>query len=217
VQATGSDAVLPESSTTGGGITDVASFESRWDSVLQRPVDTTPDASGTSETRFTTLGAFPFFSTMPTSLEDTIAALPAKPTCEYLITNYFQHISPFFHILHGPTFQAQYKAYLDSPMTTDFAWLALLFLICSITVNTLEEDDPTFCALRSSLRPNWLIADVSLYYRQIAMNCLCKAEFLVCLSLSTLEALLLLVYSISHNEGVEQSWTLLGMCDTGYP
>jgi hypothetical protein len=90
---------------------------------------------------------------MPTSLEHTIAALPGKPTCEYLITSYFQHISPFFHILHGPTFQEQYRAYSDSPLTTDFAWLALLFLICSITVNTLEEDDPAFCALRSGLRP----------------------------------------------------------------
>jgi hypothetical protein len=197
-----------------------ASFESRWDSVLQRPVDVTPDTSGVLETtcRFTTLGAFPFFPAMPTSLEHTIAALPAKPTCEYLITSYFQHISPFFHILHGPTFQEQYKAYLDSPLSTDFAWLALLFLICSITVNTLEEDDPAFCALRSGLRPDWLVANVSLYYRQMAMNCLCKAEFLVCLSLGTLEALLLLVYSISHNEGVEQSWTLLGQSvPSGFP
>ena len=139
-----------------------------------------------------------------------MAALPTKPDREYLITNYFQHISPFFHILHGPTFQKQYKAYLDQPLATDHAWLALLFLICSIAVNILEIDDPTFISLRSTLNTEWKVADVSLYYRQTAMNCLCQDEFLVRFNLGTLEALLLLVYSISHNEGVERSWTLLG-------
>jgi hypothetical protein len=187
-----------------------SSLQSRWDSILQRPVDTTPRVSRDSPHGLPSMGGFPFFSRVSSSLEQTIAALPTKPICEYLITNYFQHISPFFHILHGPTFQKQYKAYLDDPSATDNAWLALLFLICSIAVNLFEIDDPTFISLRSTLNIEWNVADISLYYRQMAMNCLCQGEFLVRFNLGTLEALLLLVYSISHNEGVEQSWTLLG-------
>jgi hypothetical protein len=186
------------------------SLQSRWDSILQRPVDTTPRVPHDPPHGLSSMGGFPFFPRMSSSLEQTIAALPTKPVCEYLITNYFQHISPFFHILHGPTFQKQYKAYLDDPSATDNAWLALLFLICSIAVNLFDVDDPTFIYLRSTLNTEWKVADVSLYYRQTAMNCLCQDEFLVRFNLGTLEALLLLVYSISHNEGVEQSWTLLG-------
>jgi hypothetical protein len=185
-------------------------LQNRWDSILQRPVDTIPRVPRDLSPGPLTMGGFPFFSSMSSTLEQTMAALPTKPVTEHLITNYFQHISPFFHILHGPTFQRQYRAYLDNPSATDYAWLALLFLICSITVNIFEEDDTTFCSLRSTLNPGWKTSDVSLYYRQTAMNCLCRDEFLVRFNLGTLEALLLLVYSISHNEGVEQSWTLLG-------
>jgi hypothetical protein len=99
---------------------------------------------------------------------------------------------------------------LDSPAETDHAWLALLFLICSITVNIFEEDDRTFRSLSATLHPDWTIVQVSQYYRRMAMDCLCRDEFLVRFSIGTLEALLLLIYTISHNEGVEQSWTLLG-------
>lgn len=186
------------------------SLQSRWDSILQRPVDTTPRVPRDLPHGLPSMGGFPFFPRMSSSSEQTMAVLPTKPVCEYLITNYFQHISPFFHILHGPTFQKQYKAYLDDPSATDNAWLALLFLICSIAVNLFEIDDPTFISLRSTLNTEWKVADMSLYYRRIAMDCLCQDEFLVRFNLGTLEALLLLVYSISHNEGVEQSWTLLG-------
>ena len=185
-------------------------FQSRWDDILERPVDSIVHGSHTFPSTTSTTASFPFFASMTTPPEQSIAALPVRPICEYLITHYFQHISPFFHILHGPTFQRQYKAFLDSPTETDHAWLALLFLICSITVNIFEEDDRTFRSLSSTLHPDWTIAQVSQYYRRMAMDCLCRDDFLVHFNIGTLEALLLLIYTISHNEGVEQSWTLLG-------
>ncbi|RGP81459.1 zn -c6 fungal-type dna-binding domain [Fusarium longipes] len=55
------------------------------------------------------------------------------------------------------------------------------------------------------------IAAVSERYRAMAMICLCKDRFLVRYRLSTLEALLVLVYTISHNEGAEQSWVILAV------
>lgn len=185
-------------------------FQGRWDNILQRPVDSIAHGLHTFPSITATTASFPFFASMSTSLEQSIAALPTRPICEYLITHYFQHISPFFHILHGPMFQRQYKAFLERPTETDHAWLALLFLICSITVNIFEEDDRTFRSLSSTLHSNWTIVQVSQYYRRMAMDCLCRDEFLVHFNIGTLEALLLLVYTISHNEGVEQSWTLLG-------
>lgn len=185
-------------------------FQSRWDDILQRPVDSMVHGLHTFQPTTSDPASFPFFASMSSSLQQSIAALPTRPTCEYLITHYFQHISPFFHILHGPTFQRQYKAFLDSPAETDHAWLALLFLICSITVNIFEEDDRTFRSLSSTLHPDWTIAQVTQYYRRMAMDCLCRDDFLVHFNIGTLEALLLLIYTISHNEGVEQSWTLLG-------
>jgi hypothetical protein len=208
------------SSEDGGSLREVShgtmpgsvdfSFQSRWDAILQRPVEHTLQGRRASSPIGLTAKGFPFFTSMSTPLEQSIAALPAQPVCEYLITHYFQHISPFFHVLHGPTFQKQYKAHLNNPSATEPAWLALLFLICSTTVNIFEEDDPTFRTLSSALCPEWKTTQVSQYYRQIAMDCLCQSEFLVRFNLGTLEALLLLVYTISHNEGVDRSWTLLG-------
>ena len=42
------------------------------------------------------------------------------------------------------------------------------------------------------------------------MLCLSEDQCLIRHSLNTLETLLILIYGMSHNDGVEQTWVLLG-------
>lgn len=138
------------------------------------------------------------------------ASLPPIHVSDYLVTQYFDRLSSFFHVLHGPTFQKQYQAFHDNPSGAELSWLALLFLICSITVNTMEDNDPVLTEIATKMPRAHDTASVSYQYRTMAMICLCRDNFMVRHSLSTLEALLLLAYTITHNEGVDRSWALLG-------
>ena len=54
------------------------------------------------------------------------------------------------------------------------------------------------------------LSTISYQFRAAALICLSHDQFLIRHNLNTLEALLILIYTISNNEGVEQAWTLLG-------
>lgn len=43
------------------------------------------------------------------------------------------------------------------------------------------------------------------------MTCHLQDDFLIRYKFSTFEALLLVIYNLSHNESVDQGWALLGM------
>jgi len=186
--------------------------QSHWDAVLQRPIDHTRRSTlapqGTINQPEALYFPFPFASEV--TVNDLISALPPRESCEYLIIQYFTRISPFFHILHGPTFQQQFAAFFQDTASCDLSWLALLFLICSATLKTIDERDDVINSIAPSSSDGLNVAAVSDRYRAMAMVCLCKDRFLVRYRLSTLEALLVLVYTISHNEGAEQSWVMLG-------
>ena len=186
--------------------------QSHWDAVLQRPIDysrhPSVPAQGTLYQPETLCFPFPFASKVTVS--DLTSALPPRESCEYLIIQYFTRISPFFHILHGPTFQQQFAAFYKDTANCDLSWLALLFLICSATLKTMNEGDDVISSIAPGSSNSRYIAAISDRYRAMAMICLCKDRFLVRYRLSTLEALLVLVYTISHNEGAEQSWVTLG-------
>ncbi|KAJ5158575.1 transcriptional regulator family: Fungal Specific TF [Penicillium coprophilum] len=47
--------------------------------------------------------------------------------------------------------------------------------------------------------------------QQTAMVCLLQDQFFIRHKLSTFEALLMVIYNLSHNESVDQGWALLGM------
>jgi hypothetical protein len=184
---------------------------SQWDALLERPVDQMGDP--TAHGSLLQLGThFPFHLHLDQSLKELLTVLPTTHCCDYLITQYFVRLSPMFHILHGPTFQKQYKDFLQNPLKVDLSWLALLFAICSVSVHTLEEDDAV-------LKDLWLRqpqphaqdrAVISNQLRASAMVCLSQDNFLVHHRLCTLEALLVMIYTISNYEGVERGWALLG-------
>ncbi|KAI2999373.1 transcriptional regulator family: Fungal Specific TF [Aspergillus niger] len=176
----------------------------KWEEVFHRPTNQSwqPDEGAG--------GWFPFPLGPCIPKAQLLALLPPADCCDYLVTQYFLRISPVFHVLHGPTFQRQYNSFRDDPLEVQFAWLALLFTICSLTLYTVE-DDPTLSQM-------WPIEDssegflaIAARYRQSAMICLSQDRFLSRYSLNTLEALLIMIYGMSHSDGVEHTWVLLGM------
>lgn len=178
-------------------------IQSRWDAVLCRPpVEPTPPAP--TDVPF----ALSFGPGRPVA--ELLAAIPPDPVCEYLVTRYFATLSPLFHILHGPTFQKQYWAFLQNPQQTDLSWLALLYAICGLTLKTIPPTDPGLAELwKDSSTPRDLSA-LSLRCREAAMMCLSQDQFLVRHNLNTLEALLILIHTIANTEGTEYGWVLLG-------
>ncbi|KAK6835242.1 hypothetical protein RU639_002341 [Aspergillus parasiticus] len=79
----------------------------------------------------------------------------------------------------------------------------------------MDESDPRLesCLSQPSSSPTQVPATVSLSRRllQTAMTCLIQDEFFIRHKFSTFEALLMVIYNLSHNESVDQGWALLGM------
>jgi hypothetical protein len=89
------------------------------------------------------------------------------------------------------------------------SFLALIFVILSIAVNALPTNDSILANLgmRSNSAKN--IKSLSAEYRQAAMRCLSADQFLWRHNLFTAQALVLLIYGLSHVHG--PAWTLLGL------
>ncbi|KAJ5598987.1 hypothetical protein N7450_000054 [Penicillium hetheringtonii] len=180
--------------------------EDQWETVLERPA---PE-DGTQDT-LTPLSTGPRMT-----VQDLINHLPPKASCDFLISHFFQIIHPLFPILHGPTFQDQYAAFFTSqPRQVDLPWLALLFSMCSLSLNTMDASDPRLAYFWPELSNNpaqdFTTTSLSRRLLQAAMTCLLQDQFFIRHKFSTFEALLMLIYNLSHNESVDQGWALLGM------
>lgn len=180
-------------------------IQQRWDDILRRPsVDRSPIRPDSPEPTFT-------LSFGPSvHITELLAMLPPTSVTEYLVARYFGTLSSLFHILHGPTFQNQYLDFLKEPEKTSLSWLALLFAIISLTLKTTETSDAGLAVLWQDTSFARDLSVLSQKYRNAAMMALSQDQFLVRHDISTLEALLILVHMISHNEGPEYGWALLG-------
>jgi hypothetical protein len=143
-------------------------------------------------------------------IEELLALLPPASITEYLVVRYFGTLSSIFHIIHGPTFQKQFLAFIEAPEKTSLSWLALLFAILALTLETVKTDDAGLNLLWQDPSFPRDLRELSQNFRNAALMSLSQDQFLVRHDLDTLEALLILVYSISHNEGPEYAWALLG-------
>ncbi|KAM0336036.1 hypothetical protein ACHAPQ_004525 [Fusarium lateritium] len=180
-------------------------IQQRWDDILRRPsVDRSPIRADSPEPTFT-------LSFGPSvHITELLALLPPTSVTEYLVARYFGTLSSLFHILHGPTFQNQYLAFVKEPEKASLSWLALLFAIISLTLKTIEASDAGLAVLWQDTSFPRDLSILSKKYRNAAMMALSQDQFLVRHEISTLEALLILVHMISHNEGPEYGWALLG-------
>ncbi|TDZ35558.1 putative catechol O-methyltransferase 1 [Colletotrichum spinosum] len=177
----------------------------RWDDMLQRPAPRGYDTSCIQDSSFPlTLGPV-----MP--LAELLELLPSRECCDYLISKYFTHISPLYSVIHGPTFQTQYYDFWTCPTDVSLSGLALLFVVCSLAINTVEPDDPAVTGLLSPANGGeHTTVALSRKFRAACLTCLSQDQFLIRHDLATLESLLVLIYATSHNEGVERGWVLLG-------
>lgn len=174
-----------------------------WESLWQRPAQQRPKHAGQSY--------FPFSYKSNSTPEDLLGLLPPTECCDYLVIQYFTYTAPMFHILHDATFQRQYNSFMQDPKKDDLSWFALLFSILSLSVQTIEHNDPVLAKIRERIPCAEGNAAVASELRQIAMMCLSGDNFLFHYRLNTLESLLILTYGISHDIGVDAAWTLLGM------
>ncbi|CAG8930483.1 unnamed protein product [Penicillium salamii] len=187
--------------------TDQTPLHAHWETVLERPAP-----ENEAQDTFSLLAIGP-----RTSLQEIIDSLPPRSCCDYLISQFFKNISALFPILHGPTFQKQYTAFKQRPYDAELPWLALLLSICSLVLYTMDESDPRLSYLGSQLpstpTPTQIPVTVSASrcLLQTAMTCLLQDDIFIRHKLSTFEALLMVIYNVSHNESVDQGWALLGM------
>ncbi|KAI1480147.1 hypothetical protein F4774DRAFT_379846 [Daldinia eschscholtzii] len=179
-----------------------------WDSVLERP---TSDQDHCAPGRANDLlASFTFGPNVPMS--ELLGMLPSRPILEFFISRYFTYQAPLFHVLHGPTFQEQYTKFTSDPARVSLSWLALLFIICSSAVQTLETGDSVlndYQSSRSDIRTSDPLL-LSRHLRSCALTCLSEARFMVRYDLNTLETLLIMIYGMCHSEGVDRSWVFLG-------
>ena len=121
---------------------------------------------------------------------------------------YLRCIHQLFHVLHDPTFDAEYDRFRTDPDDVSLSWLALLYAVLSVAIMAVPEDNSLLQELgrRQNMSENMQL--LSSRYRTAAMKCLEADHFLWRHNLYTLKALVILIYGINHTHG--QSWALLG-------
>jgi hypothetical protein len=154
-------------------------------------------------------GIFPFMIDLSDAHQNLIHALPAMEHCDRLKCIFLNVFSPLFHILHVPTFEANYLEFKKEPRSAPLSFLALLFVILSLAVTSLVDEDPLLTRIASGCASNDRRLDLAAGYRTAAMKCLNVDNFLIQHNLCTLQALIFQIYAMSHAGG--PVWTLLGL------
>jgi hypothetical protein len=114
-----------------------------------------------------------------------------------------------FHILHDPTFNKQYEDFEQAPESMPLSWLALLFAILGTSVMAIGPSSQLLSDLSRKKLVTDQIAELTERYRNATIKCLQADNYLWQQNMTTLQALVILIYSINHSHG--QTWTLLGM------
>lgn len=111
--------------------------------------------------------------------------------------------------MHSPSFHEQYEEFSQNPEQARLEWLALLFTILGTAVLALGHNSPLLESLSRKSTPWDRVTDLSERYYTAAMKCLEADHYLWRHNVTTLQALLILIYGIQHSHG--HSWTLLGL------
>ncbi|KAL5046424.1 hypothetical protein BDW71DRAFT_66519 [Aspergillus fruticulosus] len=153
---------------------------------------------------------FPFFEKPgPSAISNELLdMLPPLPQLDELKSTYFKVFSPLFHVLHDPTFHARYEEFRQNAKSVTLSFLALLFVILSLSVTALDDGNPLLVHLGRDPSPGTNIRSLSAKYRGAAMRCLVADNFMFRHNLCTVQSLVLLIYAINHAEG--PAWSLLG-------
>ena len=174
-----------------------------WEAKLKLPEHTfgQTDISTPSSRSFDTGNHFRF--------NEFLAALPPRSHCTELVRIYFTSFASLFHILHNPTFHRKYDGFLQEPESVPLAWLALLYAVLGTAVLALPSDSHLLHDLSRQPNPLLKMADLSERYRSLSMRCLEADHYLWDHNVTTLQALIFIIYGISHSHG--QAFTLIGL------
>ncbi|GAD98601.1 hypothetical protein AN2780.2 [Paecilomyces variotii No. 5] len=151
---------------------------------------------------------FPFATGISRTQRGIFDSMPSFDVCDKLKDIFLNVFSPLFHILHEPTFEAKYRAFKQDPQSTPLSFLALLFVIFSLSVTSLDDHDPLIAKIGLSNTQSGNSRSFASRYRSAAMECLSADDFMSQHNLCTLQSLVLLIYALSHAGG--PTWSLLG-------
>ncbi|KAL2015135.1 hypothetical protein VTK56DRAFT_6214 [Thermocarpiscus australiensis] len=150
---------------------------------------------------------FPF-TTTKADVQDLLSMLPPLSYCDELKDIYFEAFATLFHVLHDPTFDAEYTHFREDAVRTPLSWLALLYAVLSVAVTAVPEDSVLLWDLGRQQTASENMGLLTSRYRTWAMKCLEADHYLWRHNLHTIQALVILIYGINHTHG--QSWALLG-------
>ncbi|KAK3617019.1 hypothetical protein LTR56_025563 [Elasticomyces elasticus] len=141
--------------------------------------------------------------------QNLLLALPSVAACSTLVGTYFRSFASLFHILHDPTFHEQYASFTEDPDSMPLAWLALLYAVLATASLALSTESDLLADLSRKKSASGRILELSQRYRDMSMKCLEADHYLWNHNVTTLQALIILVYGIGHSYG--PTWTLLGL------
>jgi hypothetical protein len=206
------------------GFTRYEPRSSQWQSVLANTgisLGTEADDGTENQVGF----GFPFEAGPSPSIQDLLTILPPIHQCSQLKNVYFDVFSPvcsdfdtmmrlsdleqLFHILHDPSFHLEYQHFAEDPESVSLSWMAILFVILSLAVTALEDEDLLLRDLGRASSPCKNIELLGRRYRGAAMKCIAKeGVFWGRHSVRSLQALIMLGYAMNHSQG--NTWVLLG-------
>jgi hypothetical protein len=147
-----------------------------------------------------------FGASKPPPRSELISQLPSKYLTDILVARYFDALKPAVHVLHGPVFRKQYSAYWADPSKTSIIWIALLFAMLRIALQsyTHKGDEPPEFAGKS--------VDLSNSYRIATANCLILGDYTKPHQFVIETLILHLEAEFSwKQEGEASIWVLVGM------
>ncbi|EAW15208.1 putative C6 transcription factor [Aspergillus clavatus NRRL 1] len=112
-----------------------------------------------------------FGAMKPTSRAEIMSSFPSRYTTDMLIARYFNCYDPATHILHGPTFQAQYHKHWEDPSQTCIVWVGMLFAMMRLAMLSYhrEGDEPPEFRGKSM--------DMAGTFRNLVAQCLTLADY----------------------------------------
>ncbi|PWY89284.1 hypothetical protein BO70DRAFT_164721 [Aspergillus heteromorphus CBS 117.55] len=112
-----------------------------------------------------------FGATKPLSRAEIMSSFPSKYTTDMLIARYFSSYDPSTHVLHGPTFQAQYNKHWEDPSQTCTVWIAMLFAMMRLAMLSYHRDGDEPPEFRGKS------LDMAGTFRNLVAQCLTLADF----------------------------------------
>jgi hypothetical protein len=101
--------------------------------------------------------------------------------------------------LNDIKFEEEYTTSLDHIHEMSLSWIALLFVVLSLGVTTMQDNNPLLSDIGRQNEGN--VSKLSNRYRSAALQCLSADGFFWRYNIHTLQALILLIYAINHSQG----------------